>query len=65
MDDALGRLAEKNPQVAELVNLRFFAGMTNEQAAAGLGVSVRTAEHHWTFARAWLCDEIRRYESGA
>ena len=39
--------------------------MTNEQAAAGLGVSVRTAEHHWTFARAWLCDEIRRYESGA
>jgi len=34
--------------------------MTNEEAAAALGISVRTAKRHWTFARAWLCDEIRR-----
>lgn len=60
VNDALDRLAKKDPQAAELVNLRFFAGMTNEEAAAALGVSVRTAKRHWTFARAWLYAEIRR-----
>jgi len=62
VDDALVKLAKEDAQAAELVNLRFFAGMTNEEAAAALGVSVRTAKRHWTFARAWLCDEIRRAE---
>ena len=64
VDDALERLAKEDQQVAELVKLRFFAGMTNEEAAAALGVSVRTAKRHWTFARAWLYDEIRRSEKG-
>ncbi len=60
VNDALDRLAKKDAQAAELVNLRFFAGMTNEEAAGALGVSVRTAKRHWTFARAWLYTEIRR-----
>jgi RNA polymerase sigma factor (TIGR02999 family) len=60
VNDALDKLAGEDSQAAELVNLRFFAGMTNEEAAAALGISVRTAKRHWTFARAWLCDEIRR-----
>jgi RNA polymerase sigma factor (TIGR02999 family) len=60
VNDALDKLAKEDLQVAELVNLRFFAGMTNEEAAGALGVSVRTAKRHWTFARAWLYDEIRR-----
>ncbi len=60
VNDALEKLTKEEPQVAELVNLRFFAGMTNEEAATALGISVRTAKRHWTFARAWLYDEIRR-----
>lgn len=63
VNDALDKLAKEDPQVAELVNLRFFAGMTNEEAAGALGISVRTAKRHWTFARAWLYDEIRRATS--
>jgi RNA polymerase sigma factor (TIGR02999 family) len=63
VNDALDKLAAEDPQVAELVNLRFFAGMTNEEAAGALGISVRTAKRHWTFARAWLYDEIRRATS--
>ncbi len=60
VNEALDKLATEDRQVAELVNLRFFAGMTNQEAAAALGVSVRTAKRHWTFARAWLYDEIRK-----
>ena len=60
VNDALDKLAREDSKAAELVNLRFFAGMTNEEAAVALGVSVRTAKRHWTFARAWLYDEIRR-----
>lgn len=60
VNDALDKLAKEDPQAAKLVNLRFFAGMTNDEASAAIGVSVRTAKRHWTFARAWLYDEIRR-----
>lgn len=63
VNDALDKLAREDSQAAELVNLRFFAGMTNEEAAAALGVSVRTAKRHWTFARAWLYAEIRHTSS--
>ena len=59
MDEALEKLAREDPSAAELVKLRFFGGLTNEQAAATLGVSVRTAKRYWTFARAWLYDELR------
>ena len=60
IDDALAKLAREDPPSAELVKLRFFAGLTNEQAAQALGISERTAKRYWTFARAWLFAELRR-----
>ncbi len=59
MDEALEKLAREDPPAAELVKLRFFGGLTNEQAAAALGISVRTAKRYWAFARAWLYDELQ------
>jgi len=58
LDEALDRLAEAEPQKAELVKLRFFAGLTLEQAADAIGVSRATATRHWTYARAWLYDAV-------
>ena len=54
LDAALARLAELDPRQAEVVELRFFAGMTVQAVAATLGVSKRTVEMDWTMARAWL-----------
>lgn len=54
LDEALEKFSQVNPEKAELVQLRYFGGLTNEQAAACLGVSVSTAERYWTYARAWL-----------
>ena len=59
MDEALEKFGREDPPAAELVKLRFFGGLTNEQAAAALGISVRTAKRYWAFARAWLYDELR------
>ena len=59
VDEAIERLAVENPQCAQLVKLRFFAGLTIEEAAAALEVSPRTAKRHWTYARAWLFDALR------
>ena len=59
LDEALGRLAESDPLKARLVELRYFAGLTGEQAAEVLGISASTADRHWTFARAWLQAEVR------
>ncbi len=59
IDDALQELARLNPQCAELVKLRFFAGLTADEAAAALGTSLRTAHRYWAFARAWLFDALR------
>jgi RNA polymerase sigma factor (TIGR02999 family) len=58
LEDALRRFAAEEPRKAELVVLRFFAGMTVPEAASALGVSVPTAERWWTFARTWLYAEI-------
>ena len=58
LDDALERLAGAYPECAELVKLRFFAGMTLEEAAAALGLPRRTADRQWAFARAWLFDAL-------
>src|SRR5262249_7103118 len=58
LDEALCRLAATEPAKAELVKLRFFAGLTMPEAAAALGISLATAERHWTFARAWLYAEL-------
>jgi RNA polymerase sigma factor (TIGR02999 family) len=60
IDEALGRLAREDARAAELVRLRFFAGMSVEEAALALGVTDRTARRDWRFARAWLYDELRR-----
>lgn len=54
LDQALTALEQHNQQLAELVSLRYFAGVTMQQAADLLGVSLRTAERNWTYARAWL-----------
>jgi RNA polymerase sigma factor (TIGR02999 family) len=60
LDEALNRLEARDPDKARLVKLRYFAGMTIEQAAETLAISVTTANRWWTYARAWLHEEIRR-----
>ncbi len=60
LDDALSRLANEFPIAAELVKMRFFAGMTLGDAAEALGLPRRTADRQWAFARAWLADALRR-----
>jgi RNA polymerase sigma factor (TIGR02999 family) len=56
--DALDQLAIEDPEKAELVKLRFFAGLTLEEAGAVMGISERTAKRHWAYAKAWLYDLI-------
>ena len=58
LDEALTRLAEVEPAKAELVKLRFFAGLTMPEAAAALNISLATAERQWTFAKSWLYAEL-------
>jgi RNA polymerase sigma factor (TIGR02999 family) len=58
LNEALDRFAAEEPQKAELVKLRFFAGLTTEEAAALLGMSERTAKRHWAYSRAWLTDAM-------
>lgn len=60
INEALEQLAKQDPQSAELVKLRYFVGMTMEEAAEAMGLAVRTTERLWTFARAWLKREIRK-----
>ena len=58
LDEALQRLAKKDKVKADLVKLRYFAGLTIEQTAEFLGISTATAKRYWTYARAWLIREI-------
>jgi RNA polymerase sigma factor (TIGR02999 family) len=58
LDEALERLSEHDPKSAELVKLRYFAGLTIPQAAEILGISPRKADYMWSYARAWLRREI-------
>jgi RNA polymerase sigma factor (TIGR02999 family) len=60
LDDALTKLAGVRPRAAEVVKLRFFSGLTIEEAAAALGLSPRTVRRHWVYARAWLRREMGR-----
>ena len=60
VNDALERLATEDPAAAELVKLRYFVGMTMEEAASSLDMATRSAERLWTYARAFLQREIRR-----
>ena len=58
LDEALDRLAERDKVKAEVVKLRFFAGLTNKQAAKALDIGEATADRYWAYARAWLRAEI-------
>lgn len=62
LDEALTRLGHEEPEAAAVVNLRYFAGLTIEQTAATLGISVRTANRHWAYAKAWLYQELGRID---
>jgi RNA polymerase sigma factor (TIGR02999 family) len=59
IDEALDRLAQEEEAAAEVVKLRYFAGLSIAEAAEALGISVRTANRHWAFARAWLYKQLR------
>jgi RNA polymerase sigma factor (TIGR02999 family) len=58
LDEALTRLAKIEPAKAELVKMRFFAGLTMLEASAALNISLATAERYWTFAKSWLYAEL-------
>ena len=60
VDEAMAKLAKEDPASAEFIKLRFFVGLTNEEAAQALGIPERTARRHWSFARAWLHRELLR-----
>jgi len=59
LNEALDKLAARDPLKARLVELRYFAGLTGEKAAKVLGISAATADRHWAYARAWLRAEVR------
>ena len=63
VNEALDRLALEYPVRGELVKLRYFVGMTNEEAAQALEISLSTAKNYWTFSRAWLFKEIAGCDS--
>jgi RNA polymerase sigma factor (TIGR02999 family) len=63
LDTALTQLAADDPDAARLVNLRFFAGLPLKDVAVSLGLSLRTAERQWAYARAWLYDFLRQYDA--
>ncbi len=58
LDEALARLEAEEPAAAAVVKLRYFTGLTIQDAAAALGVSVRTANRHWAYAKAWLYQQL-------
>jgi RNA polymerase sigma factor (TIGR02999 family) len=65
LSEALDRLSVEEPTVAEVVKLRYFAGLSIEEAASVLGVSVRTANRHWAYARAWLFQQLSPPDSAS
>ena len=65
VDAALDDFARKHPEPAELVKLRYFVGITNREAADLMGISTRTADRHWSFARAWLLHEFKKQRDEA
>jgi RNA polymerase sigma factor (TIGR02999 family) len=62
VSEALDELEREASEAAQVVKLRYFAGLTQEQVAESLGISLRTAERHWTWAKAWLFQWIREQE---
>jgi len=59
IDEALARLQVEDPQIARVVTMKYFGGMTNQEAAESLGVTERTVERQWAYAKAWLFRDIR------
>ena len=64
LSEALDQLAAVNPRAAELVKLRFFAGLTGREAAGVLSISPRKADQVWAYARAWLLDRLNDHTAG-
>lgn len=64
LDEALSRLAQRDPRQARVVELRFFGGLSEDEAAEVLGISTRTLKRDWSVARAWLFKEINKGASG-
>ena len=62
VSDALDHLATEQPEAAQVVKLRYFAGLTNPQVAEAMSISLRSVERHWTWAKAWLFRWIREQE---
>ena len=60
LDEALSKLEADDPEKAHLVKLRYFAGISLHQAAEILGISIATANRHWSYARSWLFQEISK-----
>jgi RNA polymerase sigma factor (TIGR02999 family) len=60
LSEALDQLAKTQPAAAQVVRLRYFAGLTLKECAASLGISARTADSYWAYARAWLFDQLRK-----
>ncbi|MFO1007264.1 MAG: ECF-type sigma factor [Planctomycetaceae bacterium] len=60
LDEALLKLEQQEPDKAKLVKLRYYAGLSNDEAASALGISPATASRYWSYSRAWLFGEIRR-----
>ncbi len=63
IDDALDELRQHDPEKAQVVHLKFFGGMTNQEVALNLGVTERTIERHWNYAKAWLFQRIRERDT--
>ncbi len=59
IDEAIERLAQESPECAKVVKMRFFTGLSMDDAAAAMGISASTAKRHWAYARAWLFDVLR------
>ena len=64
VNEALDQLALEAPEAAQVVKLRYFAGLTQPEVAEALGIPLRSAERHWTWAKAWLFQWIRQQERG-
>ncbi len=60
LNEALDRLAVQDPRAAQVVNLRFFGGLTRQQTANALGVSLATADNDWAYAKGWLKAEMKK-----
>ena len=64
IDDALERLRAQDPERGRVVLMKFFGGLTNQEVAESMGVTERTIERHWAYAKAWLFQSIREQQLG-